>query len=811
LQASDKLEEKLQIVSHDRCAQEPVQIIGRIQSHGLLFALSEPDLMVRQASSNVAALLGGSADGFLGRSFETVLGTRQFEAFRSQALLGASFSTTLVRLPAGSGTLEMNCLAHRQDGVLIVEFELIEGAHSIAPLDIDAHIRIPLSRMETASDALELSRMAADEIRKVSGFHRVMVYRFDDEWNGEVVAEAASPSPVSYLGLRFPSGDIPPQVRRLFLINPLRAIADADSMPSPLVPEIEPLTGRPLDLSKSVLRSASPIHLEYLRNMGVGSSLTVSIVVEQRLWGMIACHDPAPRRLDHETRSVCELIGQILASQLALRIDNVALHARLTSRKMLEDYMGSIEASKSFAGAEYLQSPRLLQLFDADGLVSRMGAAVAYQGVVVAEELLLPIIQKLRQLAARGIASSNMLPEVEGSAASYASQASGALYVGLSEEAGDYLLLLRRELVETVIWAGNPHEAVSADEQDRLHPRTSFAAWHEAVRGRSRPWSELELESASFLREQLLRVQDARKLSLANEALAVAHEAQAVQSGRAEMAVSVLHDIGNAITGIGTRSAQMLAEPAWAETGNLARLNALLQSQGAVFGSALGERKAAALGGLALALERSLRDREITLREHVQSLVRSVSHVQAVLSVQRQYANQGGSGARSRVAPGELVHDAIAIHAAAIEKRGIQLVRRVAPDLPRLNIDRTRMVQVLGNLIQNACESFDRSQDRSISRRLEISAKNTEDGWVRLTLKDNGFGFDPKQGREFFERGTTTKAGGTGVGLASCRSTVESHGGRISIESEGRDKGATVTLDLPTGVAAHAQSEDQNA
>ncbi len=792
-------EEKPQIVSHDRCAQEPVQIIGRIQSHGLLFALSEPDLIVRQSSGNVAALLGSPAEGILGRSFETVLRARQFEAFRSQALADAPFSALLVRFPAGADTLEMNCLAHRQDGVLIVEFELTGGAHSIAPLDIDAHIRIPLSRMETASDVLELSRMAADEIRRLSGFHRVMVYRFDDEWNGEVIAESAGPSPVSYLGLRFPAGDIPPQVRRLFLINPLRAIADVDSIPSPLIPEIGPLTGKPLDLTRSVLRSASPIHLEYLRNMGVGSSLTVSIVVEQQLWGMIACHDPAPRRLDHATRSVCELIGQILSSQVALRIDNVALQARLTSRKMLEGYMASIEASKSFADAEHLQSPRLLQLFDADGLVSRIDGEVACQGVVIPEDLLLPVIRKLRQLASRGIASSNMLSQLDESAAQYASHASGALYLGLSEGTGDYLLLLRQELVETVVWAGNPHEAVSADAQDRLHPRTSFAAWHETVRGRSRPWSELELESASFLREQLLRVQDAQKLSQTNEALAIAREAQAVQAGRAEMAVTVLHDIGNAITGIGTRSAQLLAEPAWAETENLARLNALLQSEQAVLVPALGERKAAALGGLALALERSLRDRETNLRGHVQSLVGSVSHVQEVLSVQRQYANQGGSGARSRMVLSELVHDAIAIHSAALEKRGIQVIRRLPGDLPKLRIDRTRMVQVLGNLIQNACESFDTLEDGNITRRLEISAESKDRGWVRLTMKDSGSGFDPDQGRDLFERGTTTKSGGTGVGLASCRSTVEAHGGRIRIASEGLDKGATVILDLPTG------------
>jgi signal transduction histidine kinase len=283
-------------------------------------------------------------------------------------------------------------------------------------------------------------------------------------------------------------------------------------------------------------------------------------------------------------------------------------------------------------------------------------------------------------------------------------------------------------------------------------------------------------------------------------------ETQAVQSGRVEMAATVLHDIGNAITGIGTRSAQLLADPAWPEIDSLSRLSALLHSQVAVLTPVLGERKALALGGLAAALERSLRQREITLREHVRSLASSVSHVQEILSVQRQYVHQRGGGHRSPVVLGELIHDAIAIQSAGLEKRGIQLARRLAADLPRLMLDRTRMVQVVGNLIRNACESFDKLAGGRASRRLEILAYTLKPGWVRLIFTDTGSGFPAEQAEIFFERGATTKSRGSGLGLASCRSTVESHGGRIWIESKGIGKGATVTIDLPTD-----QSEDQYA
>jgi diguanylate cyclase (GGDEF)-like protein len=504
----------------DRCAQEPVHIIGHIQPHGLLFALSEPDLVVQQVSTNVSALLEMPPEIVLGRSFEAVLGARQFETFRSKVLGDAPFNSNLVHVMTRGDSIEMNCIGHRQDGVLIAELELRQGAHSLEPLDLDTHIRIPLSRMELASDILELSRLAASEIRKLSGFDRVMIYRFDEEWNGEVIAEAPGSLQVSYLGHCFPANDIPAQVRQLFLINPIRAIADVAATPVSIIPEIGPLTRRPLDLTRSVLRSASPVHIQYLHNMNVQSSLTISIIVEQRLWGMIACHHNKARRVDCSTRSVCELIGQILASQVAFRTKTGALQARLTSRKELLKYMAGIEASESLVHAEHFQSARLFDLFEADGLMYREGAVVSSQGATVEEELLIPVIGKLRNLSSRGIASSNMLSTLDPSAASYVSEVSGALYVGLKEGTGDYLLLLRREIVAKVTWAGNPDKAVSEDGRGGLRPRASFAAWQETVSGHSRPWSELQLESARFLREQLLRLRESRELSMANEALA---------------------------------------------------------------------------------------------------------------------------------------------------------------------------------------------------------------------------------------------------------------------------------------------------
>jgi chemotaxis family two-component system sensor kinase Cph1 len=508
----DSLEEASLIARHELCARQQVQLIGSVQPHGLLFALSEPDLVVRHVSANISAVLGISPEKVLGGSFEAVLPAPHFESFQYQALSGEHLGATLLSLPSGNHTLEMHSIAHRQDGVLIVEMEPVAGAHSLHPLDIETHVRIPLSRLEAASDICELAQLTAGEIRRLSGFDRVMVYRFDGEYNGEVIAEVVEDAPISYLGLRFPATDIPPQVRPLFLINPLRMIVDAGAAPVTIIPAIGPPTGRPLDLTRSLLRSAAPVHLEYLGNMGVQSSLTISIIVEGRLWGLIACHHPVPRRVDHLTRSVCGLIGEMLASQVKLRLDNLALQARLASRKLLEKCMAEMESTESLFVSGRIPLAALLDLLDADGIIARVDGVVSSQGFAVEEGTLLPVISTLRNLSSRGIACSSKLSDLDSTSASYANQVSGALYMGLTEGCGDYLLLLRRELVETVVWAGNPYTAVTADQQGQLHPRSSFAAWQEIMRGSSRPWSELELDRARALREQLLRLHAAKKL-----------------------------------------------------------------------------------------------------------------------------------------------------------------------------------------------------------------------------------------------------------------------------------------------------------
>ena len=716
-----------------------------------------PDLIVRQVSANVSTVLGIAPEDVLGRSFFTVVGAQQFKTFQSQLLDGSLIAATPVRLPVRNGILETHCIAHRQHEVLLVEFELLAGARSLGTFNIDTHIHIPLTRLTSAFDMPELLRRAAQEVRRLSSFDRVMIYRFDEEWNGEVIAEVMGDSPVSYYGLRFPASDIPPQVRRLFLLNPLRTIADVDSVPVPIVPEIGSLTGKTLDLTNSVLRSASPVHLEYLRNMGVQSSMTVSIIVEHRLWGMIACHSDTPHRVDHATRSICELIAQTVASQVAMRTETALLQLRAKSRHLFDEYVKCVNAS--IAETEYLHSPRLLELFGADGLVSQTDGVVSSCGATIEKELLPSLIGALRNAALDGIASSTALSQLEPAAAGNANQLSGALYIGLTEESGDFVVLFRRELIEQLKWAGNPDKTVRVDDQGRLRPRTSFAAWQETVRGRSRPWSELELETAALLRYVLVRIQTRKNLACSNQALA----AEIAQRKRAEGELQQAKD--------------------WAEAANRAKSDFLANMSHEIRTPMNG-----IIGMTELALETDL------TREQSEFLGTVKSSAEALLSLINDILDF------SKIEAGKLDFEAIdfmlrdtlddTIKALGLraQEKGIELACDVMPDVPEgLEGDPSRLRQIVMNLVGNAIKFTDSGE---VVVTVEIEAENDDETVLHFVVSDTGIGIPSEKQQIIFEAFTqadnsmTRQYGGTGLGLSISSRLAKMMGGRIWVESE---------------------------
>jgi len=479
---------------------------GLIQPHGALIGLDTATLRIQQVSENSERLLGFGPRDLLGKSPAVFLGERQFEPLRD-ALRAPLFETGVHHVIVGSSQEPMECLASEDRGCLLLELAPTRGVHSLDLLDVSLVLQAPLSRMERSSSLDDLVGIVAKEVRAISGFDRVMVYRFDEDRHGVVIAEDVSERlPMQYLGHHFPAADIPARFRSLYLLNTLRLIPDIDYLPVAIVDDLRDRSA--LDLSRSDLRSVSPCHLQYLRNLDIRATLTISVIVHGKLWGLVACHHKSPRRISNAVRSICHVFAQMLATKLTARLDREELTERLDSSERISRLVSTFEPTRSLFDALRDSWTELLTIFSADALLVRSIEGTALYGSSLSFEELRPAIACLQAAAQEGIASSSSLSGLDERAKRFASTLSGALYISLSTTDDRCVVILRREQRASVRWAGNPNKpAYSA--KGRLTPRASFETWEEAVSGESVRWSAADRRNAVNLRGQLIDWQQA--------------------------------------------------------------------------------------------------------------------------------------------------------------------------------------------------------------------------------------------------------------------------------------------------------------
>lgn len=503
------------------CDREPIRVPGAIQPYGVLVAVSEPDLVVRQVSANSEALLGVKPGDLLGRPLEQMLqGPLAKAVIEASATPGDPaehfpLSTSLLRAGVEHA---VDLLLHRSGGLLVVEVEPGAG-----PMSFDRTYRATrtaVGRISRTQDHGELLEVAAEEVRRLTGFDRVMVYRFDAVWNGEVVAEDRIDGLNSFLGLRYPASDIPAQARALYLTSWLRLIPDMHYAPAPLVPVLNPLTDEPLDLGHASLRSVSPIHVEYLQNMGVSASMSISLIDRGSLWGLIVCHHYAgPHRPPYEVRAAAEFLGQALSLRLLASLSNAEMKAALTARSRLAALTAAVAGETGAAADALTTGPSTLL-----DLVRATGAAVSLHGDYASVGQVPPaaVVQALfahARTTGRDVVSLDSVPVEVPALAEWKDTACGALVVCLPGD--QFLLWLRPEQVRTVDWGGDPHnKAIAEREGDtvRLSPRKSFERWQETVRLRCHPFTVSETELAADLRHNLLDALYGRARRLASVA-----------------------------------------------------------------------------------------------------------------------------------------------------------------------------------------------------------------------------------------------------------------------------------------------------
>nr|MCU0527789.1 ATP-binding protein [Elainella sp. Prado103] len=509
-----------EVIDLTNCDREPIHLPGQIQPHGVLLTLQEPELIVLQASQNTASWLGIEAEQLLGQTLDVLFDPAQIADLKTRLANHhlSLFNPVEIRVrspatdPRSTHYQLFDAILHRSQGILILELEphqlIANRSTSGGFLGFYPLLQQAICGLREAKDITHLTQVIVQEIRRLTGFDRVMVYRFETDHSGVVIAEEKQANLEAYLGLHYPASDIPVQARQLYYENWLRLIPDVHYQPANLIPIHHPITQQPLDLSPAVLRSVSPLHVEYLQNMGVAASMSISLITEKRLWGLISCHHHTPKYVDYETRKACEFLGQIASVELVHQQDRTARRYREQVRSIQEQFRQSFTYEPDFIEHVLQQNQaRLLDLVQAQGAAIVLGAQLTLVGQTPAEAEVQMLINELLDQTRQDVFCTDSLSQLDPTAKAFKDRASGMLAISIFLNQKTYhILWFRPEQIQVVHWAGDPRKPVSvtADGEMRLSPRRSFELWKETVEEKSLPWQPLEQEAAQEMRNILM-------------------------------------------------------------------------------------------------------------------------------------------------------------------------------------------------------------------------------------------------------------------------------------------------------------------
>ena len=722
----------------DLCAQEPIRFPGSIQPHGTLVVVDPNSRRIVQASANAPALLGQRrGSSVLGLSVTELVGEtaeRQIDAW-----LANPDSNYLRTLEVNGERLQV--LGHQTAQGIILEFEQPPASEGETLEAYYPRVGRFMEDLPAYEDVADLCAAAAREFRQISGFNRILIYRFDEQWNGEVLAEDGDGVLPSYAGLRFPASDIPTQARELYRLNRLRVIPDANYTPVPIEPPLDP-GGKPLDLSFAALRSVSPVHLQYMRNMGTLASMSISVLVDGRLWGLVSAHNATPRRVNAQARTACDLLGKVLSQHIGARERGAYAAKRMALKQVESELLTKIASSDSFQSGLGAHASTWLKVVGASGAAVLHDDAVFTAGTAPAPERLRALAEKLHQQGTDCFVTDTLSlqwPEFS----DIVDVASGVLAISISQLHSSYILWFRPEVERTVLWAGDPRAAKQVDNE-RLTPRHSFASWKELVKGRALPWSQAEIDGAVDFRSAIINF----VLRRAEERAELTSQLQRSNRELESFSYSVSHDLRAPFRHI-VGYTQLLRERERSLSPQslhyLDSINEAAVSAGQLVDDLLSFSQ---LGRTAMSMS------PVDMQKVVQEIVRSV----------------------------------------APDTRGRQIEWRIQR-LPPANGDAALLRQALYNLVDNALKY---SRDRSPAI-IEISGEQHPSECV-YTVRDNGVGFDMAYAHKLFgvfqRLHRMEDFAGTGIGLALTQRIIERHGGWI--EARGAlDEGAEFRFGIP--------------
>ena len=732
--------------------QPSINNLTKIQPHGVVLVLDPVDLKVLQTSTNCIDELALDPRDVVGKPLDEILDPFQVEQFKfglTEEKLDFINPVKVWVRRDGDDYQVFDAIFHRsQDGFLVLELEPALTQENIPFLSFYHLARASINQLESTAELHAFCGVIVREVRKVTGFDRVMLYRFDDDGHGEVVAEEKCDEMEPYLGLHYPESDIPKTARQMFLSNWIRVIPNAAATAVDLYPAKNPATQQPTDLTHSILRSAYPCHLEYLHNMKVGASLTISLMKDNKLWGLIACHHRTPKYVPYELRKACEFLGRVIFSEIATR-EEVADHAhRIRIANVQSDLIDAMSQADYFVDGLTGDPSKLLELVGASGAAVYFGNRWTLVGNTPSEDELGYLVPWLGKQLEDEVFYTDALPLIYSDAQRFKNLASGLLAIPISKRS--YVIWFRPEVIQTVNWGGDPNNAYAVEEAEdglRLSPRQSFALWKETVRCKSLHWQAIEIKAALELRKAVVNV----VLRQAEELALLAQDLERSNAELKKFAYVASHDLQEPLN----------------QVANFVQLLEMRYSQ----------------------------ELDQDAKEFINYAVGGVSQMQTLIDDVLLYSKVDIQG----------IDCALTEVDTALEKALRNLQGRIHETgavitydpMPTLVADGTQLMQLFQNLIGNAIK-FRRAE---VSPEIHIGVTRQEDDWL-FSVRDNGIGL----GSEFAERifvifqrlHTRDEYPGSGMGLAICKKIVECHRGKIWVDSE-VGQGATFYFTLPVG------------
>jgi len=720
------------------CDREPIHIPGQIQSHGFLIVIDKTNT-IRFHSDNVSGFIPRIKNNILGKPLSYI--ESLFENTQQVNVL-----TQLVALGKINGYEQINpyqvSIAGKKFHLIISNsagFELLEfePARSTADTDVQKLIGRSVAEMLADKNLQNLLNNTAIQVKNIIQYDRVMIYKFAEDGHGEVISEARNEELESWLGLHYPASDIPKQARDLYKLNLTRLIADVNTTPSKISTDAE--QAEPLDMTYSQLRAVSPIHIQYLKNMGVASSFSISLIYKKELWGLVACHSYTPKYIDYRSRESAKLIGQILSSALEFRQDEENQQIHESFKNSLDQLAKSLQNNDSIDEALTQHGLNILQLTHATGAVLIYEKKLSRLGITPDEPQIKSLIGWIEENVHEPLYHTTNLSSVLPEAESYTAIGSGILVAELSKELGEYLIWFKPEHSQTIKWAGNPDKPVNVNEHGlaKISPRHSFDVWSQTVQGTSEAWKTEEISSVTRLKEEINYAINlkAGALRLLNEKLRSAYEELDTFS------YTISHDLKSPISTI--------------------KSYAQLVSRAPDFG-----------------------DKE---RGMIGKIIERANDMNFMINGVLEYSRMGRSDINlQQVNAGTLINNIVKDLELIYDAKNLNIIIGNTPDLLG---DPLMLMQVFANVIGNAVK-YSQKSAKSVVR---IDGK-IDEAMVCYSISDNGLGIPdhdlPKIFDLFNRLSNVGDIEGSGVGLAIVKRIVEKHKGKIWVESE-LGKGST--------------------